>query len=364
MGIQSERFMRKYLLPVLFILVFIFPADASAGPKTRAQVLSYLASLPSQSNKKVLSGQFIGWCGGIDAGLFDRIHSISGKYPGLMSANYSPFSGCGSASNLISGPNSYLKTFWAAGGLVEVAWHAFNPVTMSWDHSTNVDLVELVTNGTTTNTNWKSMLDTVATALGDLQDNGVVVIFRPFLEMNSYPNTGFWWAGEDGTQFRNMWIYTYNYLTTTKGLHNLLWVFAPDATGLDPSPWYPGGAYVDIVGVDYYSSSGTFSQPSSYSYLTGLGKPFALTEIGQCDFSGSGCTAKDSTNIITGIKNNMPSTVYWSNWNDVWALDYHNNLPALLSDPWVVNRDDNPSGTLLPSGQNKLPVSPRGITIQ
>ncbi len=61
MGNQSEQGMKKYLLPVLFILLLIFPADASAGSKTRAQVLSYLTSLPSQSNKKVLSGQRTGF---------------------------------------------------------------------------------------------------------------------------------------------------------------------------------------------------------------------------------------------------------------------------------------------------------------
>lgn len=53
--------MKKYLLPLLFIPLLIFPADASAGPKTKAQVLSYLTSLPSQSSKKVLSGQHAGW---------------------------------------------------------------------------------------------------------------------------------------------------------------------------------------------------------------------------------------------------------------------------------------------------------------
>jgi mannan endo-1,4-beta-mannosidase len=361
MGKQSEWVMRKYFFPVLFISLLIFPADAFAGSKTKAQVLSYMASLPSQSSKKVLSGQFIGWCGEIDSGLFDRINSISGHYPGLMSGNYAAWGGCSSSSTIINTVNTHLKAHWAAGGLVEVAWHAFNPATMSWDHDTNVNLVDLVTNGTTTNTNWKSMLDVVATGLADLRDAGVVVIFRPFLEMNGYPNTGFWWAGEDGTQYRNMWIYTYNYLTTTKGLNNLLWMFAPDASGLDPSTWYPGSSYVDLVGVDYYSSSGRFQQASQYSYLTGLGKPFAMAEIGQCDYSGSGCDAKDSTYIITDLNDGMPNAIYWSNWNSVWALDNHNNLSTLLSDPRVINRDDNPSGD---TDQSKKPSSPARVLIQ
>jgi len=308
--------------------------------RTKAEVLAYLASLPSRSSKRTLSGQFIGWCGGEDSTLFDRIHASAARYPAVMSGNYANF-GCTTAADLISNTNAYLKVHWAAGGLVEVGWHADNPVTMSWNNSTSVNFIDLVTNGTTTNTNWKTLMDRVATALADLRDSGVVVIFRPLHQMNG---NWFWWGAKDGTKFKNAWIYTYDYLTTTKGLNNLLWGFAFDWNGGSASTWYPGSSYVDIVGVDYYSSSGNVGVPSNYSYLTGLGKPFAFTEMGQCDPSGSGCTAKDSNLIITGIKANAPATVYWSNWDEVWSLDYHNNVPKLLNDPWVVNREDNPSG--------------------
>ena len=51
MGKQFEQAMKKYFLPAWFILLIIFSADASAGSKTKAEVLSYITSLPSQSDK-------------------------------------------------------------------------------------------------------------------------------------------------------------------------------------------------------------------------------------------------------------------------------------------------------------------------
>ena len=354
---------KKYVLTVMFLSLISFSFDAFAGAKTKSEVLSYLNSLPSQSSKKVLSGQFIGWCGEVDPGMFDRIHTASGHYPAVMSGNYARFGECSSSSGLISGVNSNLKTHWAAGGIVEVGWHADNPVTMSWDHGTAVNLVDLVTNGTSTNTNFKALLDEVAVGLQDLKDANIVVIFRPFLEMNG---DWFWWGDQDGTQFKNAWIYMHNYLVNTKGLTNLLWAFAYDSSGgTAASTYYPGSAYVDIVGMDYYPSSqtGRMSSLSNYSYLTGLGKPFAFTEFGQCNYLG--CPSpQNNAYQIDDIKTYAPSAVYWSNWNETWSMDYNSNVSALMNDPSVVTREDSPSQSAAVSSQSKKPSPPSGFTIK
>jgi mannan endo-1,4-beta-mannosidase len=42
------------------------------------------------------------------------------------------------------------------------------------------------------------------------------------------------------------------YLTNTKQLHNLLWVYSPDQSRSEPSKYYPGDSYVDIVSLDVY----------------------------------------------------------------------------------------------------------------
>ena len=67
----------------------------------------------------------------------------------------------------------------------------------------------------------------------------------------------------------------FHYFSDTKGLHNLLWVYAPG--NLKPVFYYPGADLVDIVGVDDYHEVTIIDQ---YPELASLGKPLALTEKG------------------------------------------------------------------------------------
>ena len=92
------------------------------------------------------------------------------------------------------------------------------------------------------------------------------------------------------------------------------------------------------------------------------GKPFAYSELGQCYWDGVGCGGKDASSIIDDIRNNAPNTIYWNNWEGVWALDRNKNLQKLMNDPWVINRDDNPSGSeMVPIGLDptKKPSIPK-----
>jgi mannan endo-1,4-beta-mannosidase len=41
-------------------------------------------------------------------------------------------------------------------------------------------------------------------------------------------------------------------MTNTKNLHNLLWIYSPDQGAPNPSMYYPGDDYVDIVALDVY----------------------------------------------------------------------------------------------------------------
>ncbi|MDH6109206.1 mannan endo-1,4-beta-mannosidase [Kitasatospora sp. MAP12-15] len=103
-------------------------------------------------------------------------------------------------------------------------------------------------------------LSYLADHLSYLSDHGVPVLFRPYHEMNA-PScaTGFWWADQSPEKFKALWRIMYNYLVNTRGLHNLIFVWSPAAwngvTGTDPAAYYPGGQYVDVVGVDDYSST-------------------------------------------------------------------------------------------------------------
>ena len=45
----------------------------------------------------------------------------------------------------------------------------------------------------------------------------------------------------------------FNYLHYIKHLHNILWIYSPDQGAPNPSMYYPGDNYVDIVGLDVYT---------------------------------------------------------------------------------------------------------------
>ena len=50
--------------------------------------------------------------------------------------------------------------------------------------------------------------------------------------------------------YKELWKYTYEYFQS-KGIHNLIWVWTSQNNG--DIDWYPGDAYVDIIGQDIYN---------------------------------------------------------------------------------------------------------------
>ncbi|MEU0942828.1 glycosyl hydrolase [Streptomyces canus] len=117
----------------------------------------------------------------------------------------------------------------------------------------------VVTEGTTEHRALLHDLAFLADHLGYLAGRGVPVLLRPYHEMNTAPGRGFWWAGQDPAAFHRLWRLTYDYLVNRRGLHNLIFVWSPNSWngsyGRDPRPYYPGGRYVDVVGVDDYSDT-------------------------------------------------------------------------------------------------------------
>jgi mannan endo-1,4-beta-mannosidase len=115
----------------------------------------------------------------------------------------------------------------------------------------------VVTPGTAEHSALLVDLGFLADHLGYLAEQGVPVLLRPYHEMNTAGRGGFWWAGQEPAQFHRLWRLTHDYLVHRRGLHNLIFVWAPnswDGTyGKEPGPYFPGSRFVDIVGVDDYS---------------------------------------------------------------------------------------------------------------
>lgn len=134
----------------------------------------------------------------------------------------------------------------------------------------------------------------------------IPVAYRPMHEANS---RSFWWAGETRqADYITLWRKIVDYLRTTKGVTNVIYVWALNAykgSSADPngytlnssyaySTWYPGDTYVDVVGLDYYNDGPITA--SDQFFITGSGvmasfvaaqaiagtacKPVTLAELG------------------------------------------------------------------------------------
>ena len=95
-------------------------------------------------------------------------------------------------------------------------------------------------------------------------------------------------------EYRQLWRFTVDYLRD-RGVHNLLYAYAPNTVPGPFGDWffefYPGDAYVDVLGLDDYGTLRASGPPNPDSTLTALlrdltlaaevrGKIPALTESG------------------------------------------------------------------------------------
>jgi mannan endo-1,4-beta-mannosidase len=331
------------LLPLLLTGTSFAAADPLASDNARA-VLTYLRSLPNRSESRIISGQF-----GEDSSEADDLASKIGKYPGLIGRDYIWTS--------IASANADLISHWNANGLVTMSYHFNNPLGGDAWNTNRVNLVQLITEGTSVNAAFKEQLDTLASGLSQLQDNGVPVLLRLFHEMNG---GWFWWGLRNAEEFKSMWIYTFNYLTQEKGLHNLLWVFAPE-TNFNFA-YYPGSQYVDIIGIDIYGYGSNLPKVGGYDQLPSFDKPFGITELGLCSggfYYPEVCPPKDISGIITSIKTKMPKAVFWLCWGGVYSISYNLNGAQLMADPWIITRDEiNLSDIISPLPELDPPTPP------
>jgi mannan endo-1,4-beta-mannosidase len=313
------------------------PADQHASASTRA-VLQYLTALPQKKEKKLISGQFVNGYPAVTLATVEKIHAEAGQWVALLGFDYyAPKS-----AKLVGleerkparweSVNPLIKAHWQAGGLSTINLHMTNPWTgqNAWDKTGN--LAELLKADTPAGAYYHRQLAMIADGLADLQQAGVVVLFRPFHEVNG---GWFWWGAKDPETTKQLWRALFRYLTDERKLHNLIWVYN-SRTLLH----YPGNDYADLTSFDLYHDDPAQAKTAYAEALT-AGKPFALAEYGP----GRATKVTAPLNYDYGpfaqrIQAALPGTVYFLCWAGPWGLDANPNVKALLNDPLVITRDD------------------------
>ena len=313
------------------------PANPHANLPARA-ILKYIAGLEARSEKRLLSGQFTDFGSNGGLALVEQIHQRTGHWPALVGFDYADFPTGGLTTKI---PNQSAINYWRDGGLVTVGVHLYNPANPKRGglRDKGVDLNDLLQAGSNAHGRWMQELDQLAAGLQELQNAGVVVLWRPFHEMNG---DWFWWGAKSPAEFVKVWRHMFDYFTTTKHLDNLLWVYGPNQFA-NAANYYPGDQFVDIVGLDAYTDHVDPAHIKGYPAMARLPKPFGFTEYGP---HGSEHPPGDFDyrRFLSGLETHFRRSVLFMSWNEKWSLAANEHVQELLDHPWVVNREDLPPG--------------------
>lgn len=186
-----------------------------------------------------------------------------------------------------------------------------------------------------------------------LKDNGVIVVWRPYHEMDG---DWMWYHGNSSpSSFINSWRYMYQYLTQTRGLDNVVWSFSPTSYTGDMS-LYPGNDYVDVIAPTLYhhTDRGLMTKGTMLNYdkYVNTGKPLGISELGpRSGFMGDAMYENpgDWNSINQSFKQVFPKISFFQAWEWIWALtpyfagkDGNNGGKDILTDPRMVNlQNDN-----------------------
>lgn len=277
-------------------------SNSLADTKATAETVALFAKMKQMSQKGIMIGHQddlaygIGWVA--PNGKSD-VYKVCSDYPAVFGWDLGHLE-MGSDYNLDSVPFAdilqYSTEMSLQNGIISYSWHLNNPLTGgdSWDIKTPGVVASILPNGIN-NTKYNLWLDQLAlffTKLKDKQGKAIPILFRPFHE---HTGSWFWWGKDHCTpeEFKKLWIYTFDYLTKTKDLHNLIFVFSTAGDFQNTNEYserYPGDNYVDIIGFDYYQSPKQSNEEFRKTlterikilkeYASISKKPVALTESG------------------------------------------------------------------------------------
>lgn len=217
-----------------------------------------------------------------------------------------------------------------AGGIVTMSYHAHLPGTApAWSNVSmslsEGDFAKYLTPGTAQYNALMKDLDKTALSLKKLRDAGVPVLWRPYHEMNG----GWFWWGQK-RRFTELWNLMFERYTVYHKLHNLLWVWSPNAKNQwcdEPAGYYPGAGRVDVLALDIYEGDFKKSHHDTLWDL-GRGKLIAIGENGQLP----------SPALLAGPQNKWSYQMIWG------KLLYENNsdavIKAFMKDSFVLTRSE------------------------
>jgi len=172
-----------------------------------------------------------------------------------------------------------------------------------------------------------------------LKDREIPVVYTPFVESNDRNK---WHAKEGSGNIIKLYRLVHDYFQITRGLDNIIWAYhTTQGKGALPD-YYPGDAYVDVIGKSAYGTGLIFSEYSwAVEKKKNHGKVIWWSELGIRDSSDP---PGDCMDVVKKLENSFPELAGFVFWSDAGFYNVTGNLngPELMSDPKIITLENLP----------------------
>ncbi len=292
---------------------------------------------------------------------FTHIYDTTGKYPAIRGIDFLFYNT--TQPYYDNAPERAIQWFNDDGGIPTISFHwnvpteegsstaAFYVESASATYTT-FSITNALKEGTWEHEVILADIAVLAEQMQKLEDANVPCIFRPLHEAEG---AWFWWGAEGPEPCKEMYIFLWDQLTNQYGLDNIIWEWTSYTYCTSPA-WYPGDAYVDLIGYDKYNAV------NYQANLSAIASTFyslvASTE-------GEKMVAMSENDTIPSLSNLVDSKAAWlyfcpwyGNYITDASLNPVNNLKEIYQSEYCITLDELPDWDTYEIGSGTTETDP------
>ncbi|HEY5592236.1 MAG TPA: glycosyl hydrolase [Paludibacter sp.] len=310
-------------------------ASSLVTPNPSTQAVNLYNFLKTNFGTNIISGTMANYSTNITEATW--VHTQTGKWPALTGFDFIDNTNPNQSWIKYTAPFTLGQDWWNNNGIVNLMWHWRDPLTKSgafYTADTNFDIRKI---SDTNSAEYKAMIvdiDIISGYLKQFKDAGIPVIWRPLHEASG---GWFWWGAKGAEPCKALWRLMFDRMVNYHGLNNMIWVWTSDVAS-NAASWYPGDAYVDVIGMDIYPGNNQHgSQYIAFNKVKDIFGGKKLITLSECGSVPDPALMKEFGDTWSWF---MP-------WNgDYTESDTHNGATwwkKFFSYDYVITRDKMPS---------------------
>jgi hypothetical protein len=315
---------------LLFVCILSLAIPLAAQERTKAEILDGLKGLGHGS---YLFGQTATWVHGEKPDLNHPSNWVkkTRDHTGIL-----PAYGCltydfDNPRSTDAQWNDGVKQMWDRGLLVGVYSFFANPSGGRWNSPVQFDPI-FAPEQNPVKTRFYQQMDRMATNLLWLKASGIVVVYTPFVELDDRNK---WHAKGGAKNGIRLYRLVHDYFVA-KGLVNLIWAFHTTQRAGALQEYYPGDAYVDVIGKSAYGRGLPFDD---YDWAVArkrqAGKVIWWAELGIRDDAEA---PRDCLDVVQKLDARFPELAGFNFWSDSGHYNVvgNRNAKELMTDPRII----------------------------